>query len=49
MLIRHDTIRRCGLEGVGVASLEEVCLWGCALRFQMLKPGLAAKDLDGEI
>ena len=26
-------IRRCGLVGVGVALLEEVCHWGQALKF----------------
>jgi hypothetical protein len=30
---------RCGLVGVGVALLKEVCHWGRALRFQNLKPG----------
>ena len=33
-----DTIMRCGLIGLGVTLLEEVCHWGWALRFQVLKP-----------
>jgi hypothetical protein len=36
--IGSGTLRRCGLMGVGVALLEEVCHWGWALRFQILKP-----------
>ena len=33
-------IRRCGLIGVGVASLEQVCHCGQTLRFQNPKPDL---------
>ena len=33
------TVWRSGLLGIGVAFLDEVCHWGRALRFQMLKPG----------
>lgn len=54
--IGSGTIRRCGPVGVGVALLKEVCYWGQALRFQMLKPGpvllsvfLLPLDIDGEM
>lgn len=30
---------RCGLVGIGVASMEGVCHWGWAVRFQELYPG----------
>jgi len=32
-------ISGCGLVGIGVALLEEVCHWGWVFGFQMLKPG----------
>lgn len=36
--IRRDTIRRCGLDGIAVALLEEACHWNWALRFQIANP-----------
>jgi hypothetical protein len=36
---------RCGLVGVGVTLLEEMCHWGWALRSQMIKPGSMAHSL----
>ena len=39
MFIESESIRRCGLAGVGVALLEEVCHSGWALGFQMLRSG----------
>jgi hypothetical protein len=34
MFERIRRIGRCVLVGVSVALLEEVCYWGCVLRFQ---------------
>jgi hypothetical protein len=39
------TVRRCSLIKVDMALLEEVCHWGWALRFQMLKPGSVTLSL----
>ena len=36
--IGSDTIRKCGLVGVQVALMGEMCHLGWALRSQMLKP-----------
>lgn len=38
-------IGRCGLPGVGVALLEEVCHWQKGLMFQNLQPGQAHSSL----
>lgn len=35
-LVGSGIIRKCGLGGVDVALVEEVCHWGWALRAQML-------------
>ena len=35
-IVPQGTIRSCGIVGVGMALLEEVCPWGWALRSQML-------------
>ena len=43
------TVKRCGLNGVGVALLEKVCDWGQALRFQCLIAGLLLANPDVEI
>lgn len=45
-LIDSGTLKRCGLVGEGVLFLEEVCHWGKAFRFQMLKPGLKSFSLS---
>lgn len=34
----HNSIGRCGLPGVGVTLLDDVCHWGRVLRSQMLMP-----------
>jgi hypothetical protein len=39
-------IGRCGLVGVGVVLLREVCHWGLALRFQTLTPGSVPYSLS---
>jgi hypothetical protein len=55
MFIESESIRRCGLAGVGVALLEEVCPSRWALKFQVLKPGPACfpsfcqSDSDAEL
>lgn len=42
----NDTIRRCGLAGMSVALLEEVCCWGQVLRLQKLKRGRPSDSLS---
>ena len=44
-LLEIGTIGSCGLVGVGVALLEEVCHWGWALGFQKPKPGALSLSL----
>ena len=39
--VRGERSAKCGLGGVGVVLLEEMCYWGQALKSQMFKPSPA--------
>lgn len=48
-VVGSGTVRKGGLVRVGVASLKEVCHWGRAVRFQVLKPGPMLLSLNSQL